>query len=148
MNQVICVNQIIEFFSGILTPVTAVAVVYIAWQQLKANRLSVRLKLYDRQACIYGELKKVLDKVFTYATVSKDDMYKFRTSSADACFLFDNDIVEYLDEIYHRGMNLAIQHERSVNEQDADKINEEYLWLCKQYEPAERRFKKYLKPKE
>ena len=43
-------KEIIDIFSALLTPIIATIMVYIAYQQMRANRIKVKAELYaDRE---------------------------------------------------------------------------------------------------
>lgn len=55
-----CVEQLIEIFEALLTPVIAMVATYIAWQQWKTNQQKLNLERYDRRLRVYEEVRKIL----------------------------------------------------------------------------------------
>ena len=148
-------DQLVELFKALLTPLIAIVATYIAWQQWKTNQQKLNFERYDRRLRIYEEVRKILSIIFRDAKASKEDLLKFRTSVSEADFLFGPEIPEYIDEIYRRGLNLCrwteeyrdrtqdipegYDHQKVVAEK-----NKEFRWLSEQFEPAKKKFRKYL----
>lgn len=148
-------NRLIEISKALLTPVIAIVVAYIAWQQLKTNQQRLKLERYDRRLRVYEEVRKILSIIVRDAKVSLDDLFKFHTSVSEADFLFGPEIPEYIDEIFKRGVSLrrwnkeyrdfkqevpeGYDHKKVV-----DEMHKELTWLTEQFEPAKQKFRKYL----
>jgi hypothetical protein len=148
-------EQLIEIFKALLTPVIAIVVAFIAWQQWKTNQQKLNFERYKRRLRVYEEVKKILSIIVRDAKTSTDDLVKFRTSVSEADFLFGPEIPEYIDEIFERGLSLwrwnqeyrdytqgkpeGYDHKKVV-----DEMQKELTWLIEQFEPAKQKFKKYL----
>lgn len=149
------VDQLLKVSQGLLTPLIAVLALYIAWQQWKTNHQKLIWEQYDRRLAVYEEVRKILSLILRDADVSTDDLLKFRTSVAEADFLFGPEIPKYIDEIYQRGLKLRYWNEQYRDyTQDkpegydhkkvVDEMHKELVWLTEQFEPAKEKFKKYL----
>lgn len=146
----------IRVFQGLLTPVIGGVAVYIAWQQFQSNRAKLQLDTYDRRLRIYQELLDLLRTVLRNADASWDDIGKFARGTAEADFLFGDDISTYIRDVYLRSVKL-----RTANEQYRDhtqetppgydhaKVVEEMHtalnWLSEQGEIAKSKFRPYLR---
>ncbi len=148
-------EQLIEIFKALLTPVIAIVATYIAWQQWKTNQQRLNLERYDRRLRVYEEVKKILSIIARDAKVSIEDLLTFRTSVSEADFLFGPEILQYIDEIYKRGLNLwnwnqkyrdytQVKPEGYDHEKVVDEMYKELGWLTDQFGPAQQKFKKYL----
>ena len=146
---------VIEVLKALLTPVIAAVASYIAWQQWKTNELKVKLDRYDRRLRIYEEVKRILSLIMRDANVEVDELLKFRTATAEADFLFGQDIPEYLDQIYQRGLKLWQRNREycdlyttppeGYNHQEVvEDMHVQLTWLTEQFTPAKNRFKPYL----
>lgn len=149
------VDYFIRLLQGLLTPVIGGIATYIAWQQWQTNRQKLNLDRYDRRLRIYEEVRKILSIIARDAKASTEDLLKFRTAVSEADFLFGQEVVEYIDQLYKRGLNLwgltqeyrdftqekppAYDHVKVVKE-----MNEELKWLVSQFEPAKKLFGRYL----
>lgn len=148
-------EQLIEIFKALLTPMIAIVAVYIAWQQWKTNQQRLNLERYDRRLRVYEEVKKILSIITRDANANTEDLLRFRTSVAEADFLFGSEIPEYIDEIYKRGLNLwnwnrqyrdytQVKPEGYDHEKVVEGMHRELTWLTDQFEPAKQKFNKYL----
>ena len=149
------IEKTIEILQALLTPVIALTTTYIAWQQWRTNRQKLNLEKYDRRLHVYSEVMKIFQITIRDARASPDDLLRFRTSVSEADFLFGSEIPKYIDEIYKRGINLwhwsrkykdltqetpdGYDHQRVV-----DEMHKELEWFSEQFEPAKKKFKKYL----
>ncbi len=145
----------IRLLQGLLTPVIAALATYIAWQQWQTNRQRLNLDRYDRRLRVYEEVRKILSIILRDANASTEDLLKFRTSVSEADFLFGPEVMEYIDQIYKRGLSLrrwnqeyrdhtqekppGYDHKKVVEE-----MHKELEWLTGQFEPAKHIFRKYL----
>lgn len=148
-------ESFIQMFSGLLTPLIAILTVYIAWQQWKTNERKFKLDVYERRLTIYEEVKKFLLIICREGDVKFDDAIRFRSSVSEADFLFGSEIVEYIDEIYQRAIDLRQWNEELRDYSQAkpegydhpsvvEGKHRELTWLTEQLEPAKEKFHKYL----
>ena len=144
-----------DIFKGLLTPVIAIVTTYIAWQQWKINQQKLDFEKYNRRLRIYEKVKEILDIVMRNGKVSGEDLLKYRESVSEADFLFDSEIIDYINEIYNRGLNLRKLNlkykdytERHIKDYDyeklVDEMDKELKWFLKQSEIAKEKFKNYL----
>ena len=149
-------ENFLSLFSGLLTPLIAIITIYIAWRQWKTSQDKLTLEKYDRRLQIYKEVAKILTKILRDADISYEDLAVFRTSVFEADFVFEPEIVEFIDEIYRRGVALHSWNEqyaraRRIEVPDYDHQNvvdgmhEELVWLTNQLEPLKGKFMKYMK---
>lgn len=145
----------ITVLQGLLTPVIALIALYIAWQQWRTNRQKLKWDLYDRRLRIFEEVRKILSLVLRDANANREDLLRFRTSVADADFLFGPEITDYIDEIYSSGLRLARWNDQYIDatqpqppgydhQQVVDEMHKELTWLIEQFEPAKKKFRPYL----
>ncbi len=150
-----CLEQIIEISTSLLTPLIAIVATYIAYQQWKTNKQKLILDRYDRRLKVYEEVRKILSIILRDARAEFADLLKFRTSVSEADFLFGSEITEYIDEIYKRGIKLEywnkeyrdysqIKPDGYDHQKICNGMHDELTWLTAQFEPAKVKFKKYL----
>jgi hypothetical protein len=148
-------EQFFRIASYAATPFIAAAAAFIAYQQYRVNELKLKLDQYDRRLKIYTEVRNLLRIVMRDANVKDFDAVAFRSSVAEADFLFGPEITKYLDEVYSHVVDLGMwssMYRDSTQEQPPDydhqkvvKSKHEALrWLTSQYEPALAKFKPYL----
>lgn len=137
---------------GLLTPVIAGIAVYIAYQQYKTNRDKLRLDLYNKRYKVFDSLKTLLGHIAQQLNVKHEQVYEFKIATKEAAFLFEEDILTYLDNVSKKALDLWADHEKLENlpvgeERSAkvDETSELFSWLMKQSEVAVDKFNKYLK---
>jgi hypothetical protein len=145
----------LQILQGLLTPVIAIVVAYVAWQQWKLNKRKFEFDQYERRLRVYEEVRSILTLVLRDFKPDFIDLQKFRAATAEADFLFEPEIPAYLDEIVKRGWLLRsahsdyrdmftpappeYDHQKVVNE-----ITEQQKWFVEQPEQAKLKFKPYL----
>jgi len=150
-----CLNSLGQNWHALLTILIAIITLFIAWQQLQANKLKLRLERYERRMKIYEEVKKILILAIQDRNVQINELMNFRGKAAEADFLFGPQIPQYIEEIYFRGLKLCranteyrdlkqvpppgYDHNKVVEE-----INSQFVWFTEQLQEAKRKFKNYL----
>lgn len=140
------------YLQGALTLVIAFVAVQIARQQAKTDRTRLRLETYDRKLHVWEEVRKVLGIVTRDANISTDELGTFMRATAEADFLFDEEIPKYLEEMYRRGLKLWSANKRydqtletpQFDPKVVEESNAELGWFTEQYKVALEKFKKYL----
>lgn len=149
------VSLALQILQGLLTPVIGVTTLYIAWQQWKANVRKAVLDRYERRLRIYQHVVEILRLIVRDFKPEIHDLLKFSADTAEADFLFGEDISNYLNEIYTHGVDLhtaraeyrdfrqpvpeGYDHQRVV-----DAMTKEEKWFVGQFAIAKEKFKKYL----
>lgn len=148
-------TAVASFSKEMLTPVIAVVATYIAWQQWKTNKQKLILDRYDRRLKVYEEVVQILSIIIQTSRAKFEDLIKFRRAVSEADFLFEPEIMQYIDEIYKRGIQLEYwnkQYRDSTqpipegydHQKVCDSMHAEFTWFSVQFEPAKQKFKKYL----
>ncbi len=141
-----------ETLSGLLTPVLAiVATVILVLQYVLAKR-RWRLDLYDKRYPVFLATMQYLSFIGQHASVDDEELFKFLRNSKDKEFLFGNNVQEYLEQLYKKGvrlnyLNRRLDHE-AVDEKRtklADELEETLNWFSKQFEVSKALFGEYLK---
>ena len=148
-------SPVLQILQGLLTPVIGVTTLYIAWQQWKTNERRAVLDRYERRLRVYQHVVEFLRVIVRDFKAEIPDILKLSAETAEADFLFGEDIPNYLDEIYTHGVKLhAARAEyrdfrQSIPEgydhrKVVDAITNEEKWFLGQLAIAKEKFKKYL----
>lgn len=106
------IKSVVEGLSAALTPVIAVAMVYIAYQQWRTNRSRLAHELYDRRLGVFRAVKDFYGEIGTAGTAKYEMVMKFNAATAEAEFLFGDEIREHIEELYKKGIHLASLQEK------------------------------------
>ena len=71
----------------------------------------MRYELYDRRLAVYKEVKAFYGEIGSDGTAKYGMVMKFYAATAEAEFLFGDEIKEHIEELNKKGMNLASLHE-------------------------------------
>ena len=128
--------------TGMLTPLIAAVVAYIAWEQYQINRRQYRLALFEKRLVIYNAVMlRLAEVVQLYASPLQDNI-RFVRETRDHEFLFGPEVKLFIDQIYKHGNNLmtlqAVQPRKPQDE--ADEVN----WFNVHLTEARTLFFKYI----
>ena len=135
-------KELIELFCAFLTPIISFTTVYIAYQQWKTNKQKLDFDRYDRRIRIYEEVQKILSVVIQDGHSSYPSLIAFLSRASEADFLFDEDVTNYIREIFKRGITVV-----SVDGKFDEKKEETLNWFLNQHDFAKTLFKKYMQIK-
>jgi hypothetical protein len=144
--------------SGFLTPVIAVIVAWIAYQQMKINKYKIRIDLFEKRMQIFSVIRESLSKIFTDGSPQKVNWNDFYFAIEQSKFLLNNELQLYLNEIESKmrqmratemllygsdgkgGLPVGEQRNKVCDE------NSELLkWLIDQNEPLQKKFADFMK---
>ncbi|PSB56758.1 hypothetical protein [Chamaesiphon polymorphus] len=138
-------KEIVDVFSALLTPVTTMITVYIAWQQHKVSRSILRKDLYEKRLRIYQVFMSYLSEIARNRNVNYNRVMQFYAESSECEFLFTAEIVKKADELYQKGIEFSHLNNQlnpsdgsnglSVGEQRSIVVREEselYRWFTDQ----------------
>lgn len=145
----------IDVLSALLTPVIAAITVYIAYQQWQTNRRRLELDLYERRLQVYQAVTRFIGKVVKDLSPDVQDFSEFWRNTAEADFLFESDVRDYLEELATHAANLwkwsnEYRDNRQVRPEGYDHSRvvegqyEETQWFAIQFGEARQLFAKYL----
>lgn len=148
-------NELLKILQGLLTPIIAIIATHIAWQQWKLNRNKETFERYERRLKVYEEIIRFISIGIRNANYDNLELVTFRSKVSEADFLFGEDVIKYIDELYSRAVNLhrwnseyrdytQSKTEGYNHEEVVENKHEELIWITSQLEPARKLFKKYL----
>ena len=105
-------NSIIDISSAALTPLIAITVAYIAWQQYRINRTRLQHELYERRLAVFEVVRAFISGIIRSAKVDSDSLLKFHADTAEADFLFGIDVRNHIEKLYNKGVQLLEIHDK------------------------------------
>ena len=144
---------ILDISKGLLTPIIAGVVAYIAYQQHKTNRDKLRFELYDKRLKVFHSLENFLGDISREGDCTHGRMGQYCAEIGESRFLFDKDITDYLEKIYTEAGNLHdLEHEikhidilsKEKKESIINKREDVFHRLTGQIKESQTRFEKYL----
>jgi hypothetical protein len=152
-------KYLVEVFSALLTPAIAIIATYVAVQQWRIQKNRLALELYERRLTLYKAVDSFYGEVSTAGSVKYPPVFKLRVDTAEAPFLFGNDIEKHLNEVFQTGIRAAALYEQMYPSSrdpglpvgpERTKVAEEHsqlvLWLSQNAKAESRKlFGKYLK---
>lgn len=114
----------------------------------------VSIEIYERRYPIYAAFRNFVLSLFRYEEMREEDLKAFVDGTANALFLFGDDIDKYLNEVYRKAMAVrraqrTIARSDRISEQQwqraIEKEEDLMLWFEKQLTDGKRLFAKYLR---
>jgi hypothetical protein len=144
---------------ALLTPLIGLVVAYVAFQQWLTNRRRLKLELFDRRYAVYRATKDAILEVVHKADISDDSCNTYIAATGDSEFLFGQDVVNYLKELWSNMIEVSTFHrlyeqgeiQRKPEEERLKAIadNHEHLkWFTAQLTGAKDVFSAYLQFKQ
>ena len=134
-------------FFSLVTLAVACAIAYVAWQQWRLARHRFRLDLFERRYKVYDATKKFV----SLGQFDDPQLFEFNAGTADAEFLFDSRVTEYLREVRKRAVSVRthqkIFEHMPVGEErfrHVEVAHGDLLWLTEQITDMTKVFTPYL----
>ena len=133
-------QQILDFSSGALTPLIAIVVAIIAWQQHKTNRNRLRLELFEKRFEAYKAVEAFLRRIVGAGSITDEQISSFRLDTDHFWCLFDDSVVKFVDQICEKAEDL-LDTQRSMERRGMqveerkiiiEKNGEVFKWFPKQ----------------
>lgn len=132
-------------------PLIAIITVYIAYQQYHINKQKLKLDLYEKRYRIFKETKKLLHKINQDGAIDTIELRDFGFNTNDKVFLFNEDIVEFIEEIKRKAIDISFNKDEIEKAPDLvvrNLLREEKhtltRWFTSEYINIESRFLIYL----
>jgi hypothetical protein len=111
------IKSIIDFLSALLVPLIDIVTTYIAIQQWRADKKRFRLELYDRRVAVWNAVKTFHGEVGDYGRGKYSPALKLNKETAEAEFIFDEEITNHIENLFKKGMHLAMLHGKMYDNQ-------------------------------
>lgn len=147
----------LNILSGLLTPMLAILTAYIAWQQWKTNKRRFDWDRYEKRLRVYEAVKNFLAVIARDAKPKFEDISSLIRETAEADFLFGDEIPKYLTEMRNHANELRIACDQYIDSTQfrpegynhaevVERSHRELSWLAEQMDGgAKEKFAKYLK---
>ena len=139
-------------FQGLTTLLIAAIVAYIMRQQHKTDKDKLRYDLYDRRLKIFQGTMVLLGRVVVQKKLNIENIDQFNRERAEAIFLFEKDVTDYLTTIDRNcldlwGVTQVLKTEPEGKPRSAAAKQQKALlqWFGDQAEVLTSKFEKYLR---
>ena len=130
----------IATFLPIATFALSVAVVCVAWAQWRVARNKLRLDLFDRRWQIYTATSKFVDAINNDPEHVDSYLNDFNAGTSNAEFLFDSDVVNYINLVRSHAVGMRAAHvlsdekqrDETVRRTSIERFASERKWLIEQ----------------
>lgn len=133
--------------------VVAIAAIaaWVAWKQMLIARTKLQIELYEKRRSVFEAARKFLARVAAQASATDQDIREYTIGTADAVFLFDDDVAKYLHTIRSKAIQAKSLREvadpLSPGEEKANYVKEAFerlTWLGDQLDSLVETFKPWL----
>jgi len=101
----------VDFFWKLATMLVAVLATLVAYRQYVLGRERFKLDLFAKRFAVFAATRRVLTHVLRNADITLEQLFEYRSGVAEATFLFDDDITEYLNSIDEKALHLRTMQE-------------------------------------
>lgn len=140
MEFVNSLKPIADLFGALLSPVIAITVAYIAYQQWKINSKKENREIRSSKINIYLRVKKLLRNVDETKTINLELYSDFQEALAEADFLLDDELIDWLEEVDAAATDWLDINEMTENSRKDLKANQS----IKDYESWKKRNMEYI----
>lgn len=139
---------------GVCTVFGGVAALWFFWEKVTAwFARPTSGEDYERRIPLYTASKKIINSVFRAGDVSKDALQEYASVIDERKFLFGEDVVAYVNQIYDKGARLnSLRYKlnsphgsHDERRRWAEDITEIELWFHDQIKHCPEVFKRYLR---
>jgi hypothetical protein len=117
----------IESVALIISLITGICVAVIAYGQYRIEKDKVKLELYRKRYDIYIKVQEFIAIIVGNTYCKTENLQMFLRDTREVEFLFNQDIVNYLDEMYKKGV--AMRDTYNLETRDPDSFYEIQDWL-------------------
>jgi hypothetical protein len=139
-------------FWKLATILVALFASYIAYRQYVLGRERFKLDLFDKRFAVFVATRRFLTHILQQASVSMEQLLEYRAGVAEAAFLFDDHIVEYLKSVDEKALHLWTAMETmkplpvgEARTKAAGEVSEAVRWLVDQLPELKVRFAPFLR---
>ena len=146
-------KDVLDYFAAALAPITAVAMIYIAYRQYRLEKLKWKHELYEKRLAIFRSTMELLAVIMRDGNVDIVTLSKFNAETSESYFLLGRDICDYLLEVYRKGVHLRTLNEKlqvsnlPIGEERtrlADESGDLLKWFLDQFNVAREKFAEHL----
>lgn len=119
MLDIMC--AIVPYLQPITTLFVGLLVGYVAWQQWRVAQRKLQLDLFDRRYKVFDATRMFLRKISDSAECERSYLDEFNAGTSDAGFLFDQEVVDYLEVIRGRAIEMRKYKPQSTRLPEGDK---------------------------
>ncbi|NQT23937.1 hypothetical protein HQ585_01130 [candidate division KSB1 bacterium] len=140
--------------SSALTPLIAIVVLYVMYQQYRANQQQVQMFLFDKRLALYQRVYEFIQSFSDPKQVDQRDLIKFQHEMSAALYLYDRKIFEFTQKLILRARELSrledcLSGMANCSDDEKEKAplreREVNVWFSRQVDVARELFKPYLK---
>jgi hypothetical protein len=143
----------VQILQALAVPLIATVGAWVAVQQMRIAKIKLQHDLYDRRYAVFQAVRQFLDETVANLLVSRDILHSFVIGTADAEFLFPDELAAYLGEMSRRARTAQSIYMtmQSLPEGSPDRAkatlaaNEQTRWLVEQIDGLTARFRDVLK---
>ena len=136
-----------------ITFLLATAGAYVAYQQFRLSKEKFKLDLFEKRFAVFAGVRSFLSEILREGRMKDyNPLFAFRAATAEASFLFGEDVTSYIDEIDKRALkmhslNIRYQSNQATEDRprNLDEATKELEWLIDQLPLLKVKFAPYLK---
>jgi len=137
--------------AAIISLVVGAIVAWFAYRLAATTKAKFRLDLFEKRHEVFMATWKYLQDLVQKNPVTTTDIFTFSTNTANAKFLFGEEIVQFLEEAQSKGIQLGTAQytiswppSDEARSQASAECRELVVWVERELKQVKDRFKPYL----
>ena len=102
----LCEKDLVDITATLATPIIALIVVFIAYQQWKTNDRRLKHEMFDRRYRVFEAAQNFIITALRDLTIEQKDLKVFYAEKLGAGFIFDADVEKYLNTMFEKATQL------------------------------------------
>ncbi|MCF7895880.1 MAG: hypothetical protein K9L87_01405 [Candidatus Omnitrophica bacterium] len=145
--------KIFEIISIIFNIIFGFTAAILAVKNHNLNKRIQQVTHYKDRKLIFDKVRKYIANIVKYGNIETECPIQFARDTKDAKFLFGDDIMQYINKLYRKGIDMNQMTKELIKvagnkEKEEKLINKQrkiHEWFQKQLKEKDRKFEKYLK---
>ena len=138
--------------TALITILIGIFVAFVGYQQWILNREKFKLDLFEKRFAVYKACQVFLTQIMVTGDVKFEVLQDFRSNTQDSVFLFDNDVVDYINKIDKKSLESATLFKKlealpvgDKRSEVCEKVSDLIGYLIKELPNLKNVFQPYLK---
>lgn len=133
----------LDFWKGITMFLSATTLA-LAFQQYDVTRNKLKLDLFEKRFEVFSALRKFLSHASGTLRINEKDLDEYRVAILEVAFLFEQDLVDYLQGVWERGLAQKALEMTEAGRNDGETWAQNNRWFSQELKTITNRFSPYM----
>jgi hypothetical protein len=144
MNDLLIYIEKLKPIVELSTALIPFAILYIAYQQYKTNKMKLKNDLFDKRYAAFESVNNYITTIAKGNSVDLNQREEFLSKTRGVEFLFDDEMKKYITEVWDKATEFKAWAEDEKTSTRSGENIEHAKWFSKQRTEINLKFKKYM----